>query len=59
MNDLDPNELATTIIHQAHVIRRLEAGIADLAERVRALEREIVEAASQEGVADPGPRPTA
>lgn len=38
MNDLDPNELATTVVHQAHVIRRLEVALAGMAQRIAVLE---------------------
>lgn len=46
MNDLDPNELATTVVHQAHVIRRLEVALASMAQRIAALEAEAAPLAS-------------
>lgn len=42
MNDLDPGELATTIVHQAHVIRRLEAALTGQTDRIAALEAQLL-----------------
>lgn len=36
--DFDTNELVNTVVHQAHVIRRLENALADTTRRLAALE---------------------
>lgn len=47
MNDLDPGELATTIVHQAHVRRRLETYIAQLERELEALKVELARLADK------------
>lgn len=38
MVSFDTNELVETVVHQAHVIRRLELALASMAQRIATLE---------------------
>lgn len=52
MNDLDPGELATTIVHQSHVIRRLELALTGQADHIVALEAQLLTVRQQSSSPD-------
>ncbi len=52
MDPFDTTELVETIVHQAHVIRRLEVAVAQQARQIAALEATPVPLASADELTD-------